>query len=218
MIYRVKTAQSPTREARPNKLDAALKRRLTVLLTEDVKMSTEYKPGTRVKIVDRNPTPADAKSRLYFSHFRNLTGTVQRVFADGREIQVIIDPESLPEEILQRHRAAEEAMRKRVEEAVSEEARERMGESAARVNLRYSVLVSPEDLQLLESPPSGGKRRSASAKTAPEGTEKPEVDRAHASHHAPANQQKSAKRITERELDLKEQELLQRKSESKKPK
>lgn len=205
-------------EARPNRLDSALKRRSMILLTEDVKMSTEYKPGTRVKIVDRNPTPADAKSRLYFSHFRNLTGTVQRVFADGREIQVVIDPESLPEEILQRHRAAEEAMRKRVEEAVSEEARERMGESATRVSLRYSVLVSPEDLQPLEPAPSGGKGRSASAKTAPERAEKPEADKAHAAHRASANQQKSAKRITEKDLDLKEQELLQRKLESKKPK
>jgi predicted DNA-binding antitoxin AbrB/MazE fold protein len=181
-------------------------------------MSVEYKPGTRVKIIDRNPTPADAKSRLYFSHFRNLTGTVQRVFADGQEVQVIIDPESLPEEILQRHKAAEEAMRKRVEEAVSEEARERMGESATRVNLRYSVLVSPADLQPLEPDSSGAKKKSASAKTMPERTEKPEAGKAQAAHQTSADQQKSAKRITERELDLKEQELLQRKSASKKSK
>ena len=187
------------------------------------------KPGTKVRIVDRDPTSADAKSRLFYPHFRNLTGTVQRVFADGEEVEVVVDLDSLPEDIRSRHLSAQDAMRKRIAESLSGEARERAGSEAERLNLRYSILVSPKDLVPITEPAEGpassskAKRktedaagpRSAEAAAEPSKQAKPRA----AATGPPAPPQprtrRPEQRITEQDLSRKEEELLKRKQRAK---
>lgn len=186
-------------------------------------------PGTKVKIVDREPTSADAKSRLFFPHFRNLTGTVRRVFADGAEVEVVVDLESLPEDIRSRHLSAQDAMRKRIADSLSGEARERVGSEAERLNLRYSVLVSPKDLIPITGP-AGGRSGSSKAKPKAEGTagprpaeaagkpSKPKPRAASTGPPAPSppRTRRSEQRITEQELSRKEEQLLKSKQRAKK--
>ncbi|MGQ9698685.1 MAG: hypothetical protein ACUVRO_11930 [Armatimonadota bacterium] len=177
-------------------------------------------PGTKVRVVDREPTSADAKSRLFFPHFRNLTGTVQRVFADGAEVQVVIDLESLPEDIRSRHFAAQEAMRKRIAESLSGEARERVGSEVEQLNLPYSILVSPEDLIPIHGSP-GQRPRSAKAKAEDEVPPSARSVQASASATGPPEaahrpSRRSERRITEQELNRREEELLKSKQEGRK--
>ncbi|MCW3097172.1 MAG: hypothetical protein JWL77_2790 [Chthonomonadaceae bacterium] len=105
-----------------------------------------WKEGDRAQIVDRAATAADIKSQLFYNHYRNLTGTVLKLYGTGETAQaaIDIDLEMLPEEIATRHR----------------ETRDRMGENlpgAARrtagapreepFRLRYVVLVSLPDIK-----------------------------------------------------------------------
>lgn len=185
-------------------------------------------PGTRVRIVDREPTSADAKSRLFYSHFRNLTGTVRRVFADGAEVEVVIDLESLPEDIRTRHLSAQDAMRKRISESLSGEARERTGSDAGRLNLRYSVLVSPKDLVPIGGS-SRGRTGSAKAEAKPQDAPAPSPAQSFAEAKearpqaaptgppapSPPRTRKSEQRITEQELSRREEQLLKSKQKGK---
>lgn len=105
-----------------------------------------WKEGDRAQIVDRAATAADTKSQLFYNHYRNLTGTVLKLYGTGETAQIAldIDLETLPEEIAVRH----------------SETRDRMGESlpaAARrsaaatteppFRLRYVVLVGFADVK-----------------------------------------------------------------------
>jgi hypothetical protein len=108
---------------------------------------TRWKEGDRAQIVDRAATAADTKSQLFYNHYRNLTGTVLKLYGAGDTAQaaVDVDLETLPEEIAARHR----------------ETRDRMGESlpaAARrpasgtppgepFRLRYVILVNVPDIK-----------------------------------------------------------------------
>src|SRR5579871_2214874 len=69
------------------------------LLRERRPAMLKIKEGDRVRIVDRPPTPADAKSGLYYSHYRKLSGIVFKLYGSGTSAQAAIDVdlESLPE-------------------------------------------------------------------------------------------------------------------------
>ncbi len=105
-----------------------------------------WKEGDRAQIVDRAATAADTKSQLFYNHYRNLTGTVLKLYGSGETMQVAldIDLETLPEEIAIRHH----------------ETRDRMGEnlpgatrrpSASNLEppfrLRYVVLIGLADIK-----------------------------------------------------------------------
>ena len=43
-------------------------------------MAAKWKEGDRVQIRDREATPDDAKSGLFYGHFRGLTGAIQKIY------------------------------------------------------------------------------------------------------------------------------------------
>ncbi len=47
--------------------------------------------GDRVRISGRDATPADVKSQLFFPHYRNLSGTLTKLFADNTAV-VTVEP------------------------------------------------------------------------------------------------------------------------------
>ena len=59
-------------------------------------MAKTLHEGDRVRIVDREVTPEDVKSGLFYNHFRGLVGTIQKIY-DEKEAAVVIEVESMPE-------------------------------------------------------------------------------------------------------------------------
>jgi ribosomal protein L21E len=79
-----------------------------------------FKPGDRVRLVTRAQTEEDMKSGLYYEHFGGMTGIVQKIYGP-QEIAVEIEPESLPQEIRQRHENVRDQMKTKWLEGLSEE-------------------------------------------------------------------------------------------------
>lgn len=125
---------------------------------------TNFKEGDRVQIVTREQTNGDVKERSYYPFMGGLRGTIYRLYSDGRAA-VQVDLESLPEMVLNRHVEAQERMKNRWIEGLSEEARSRLTPEEREFHLNYVLLVRLEDLQ-----PEGRRARSAStakAQTSP---------------------------------------------------
>ncbi|MEJ5253260.1 MAG: hypothetical protein HPY54_12890 [Chthonomonadetes bacterium] len=116
-----------------------------------------FKEGDRVQIVTREQTNGDIKERSYYPYMGGLKGTIYRLYSDGRAA-VQIDLDSLPESIRTRHTEAQERMKNRWIEGLSEEARSRLTPEEREFHLNYVLLVRVEDLQ-----PEGKRTRSASA-------------------------------------------------------
>jgi hypothetical protein len=108
-------------------------------------MATAFKEGDRVRVADREATADDAKAVLFFNHFRGLTGTIQKVYAE-QHAAVEIDNESLPEPILRRHIEVQETMKAGWLDKLSDEARNRLTDQERDFRLRYTVLVALNDL------------------------------------------------------------------------
>ena len=119
-----------------------------------------FKEGDRVRIVSREQTSEDIKERAYYPYMGGLRGTIYRLYDDGRAaVQVELD--SLPETVLTRHTEAQERMKNRWIESLSEEARSRLTPEEREFHLNYVLLVRLEDLQ-----PEGKRPRATStAKT-----------------------------------------------------
>lgn len=113
-------------------------------MAEKTTPKARWQPGDRVRIRRREVTLNDVKTQLYFEHFADLTGTVQRLY--DNEVWVEIDEESLPPSLRDRHQAAEAQMKEKWLNGLSEEGRRRLTEREKQFRLRYSVLVAPEDL------------------------------------------------------------------------
>lgn len=128
-----------------------------------------FKPGDRVKVVERPMTAADTKSALFFDYFCNLTGTVSKVYDDGT-LTVDIDLDSLPEDIRRRHHEIEEAVRRRWLDGLSEENRDKLSEKESAVKLEYKILIAESDLISLgkSSEPSSPKSKPSASSAAPE--------------------------------------------------
>lgn len=181
-----------------------------------------FKEGDRVQIVTREQTNGDVKGRSYYPFMGGLRGTIYRLYSDGRAA-VQIDPDSLPETVLTRHVEAQERMKNRWIEGLSEEARSRLTPEEREFHLNYVLLVSLEDLQ-----PEGRRGRSAStakaqkakgettpsAETAPaptEGKTKSRVSsasQARAVSSATATEPEAPKRKTLKDLEKAEEEFL----------
>ncbi|MCL6475818.1 MAG: hypothetical protein K6U75_12285 [Firmicutes bacterium] len=119
-----------------------------------------FKEGDRVRIVSREQTSEDTKERAYYPYMGGLRGTIYRLYSDGRAA-VQVDLDSLPETVLTRHTEAQERMKNRWIESLSEEARSRLTPEEREFHLNYVLLVRVEDLQ-----PEGKRTRATStAKT-----------------------------------------------------
>ena len=126
-------------------------------------MATKWKEGDRVQIRDREATAEDAKSGLFYPHFRGLIGSIQKIYPSD-EVAVEIEAESLAEAVRQRHSEVQEQMKMRWLDGLSEEAKGRLTDQEQDFRLRYTVLVSANDLTA-----PGAKL----AKAVPAATEKP---------------------------------------------
>jgi hypothetical protein len=117
----------------------------------------QLKEGDRVRIARREQTEEDIKSNLYFGHYADLTGTIQKLY-DTDEVSIEIEPESLTKEIRQRHEDVRGQMKTRWLDGLSEEGRSRLTEREKNFNLRYVILVNKKDVN-----PAGPKPQPASA-------------------------------------------------------
>jgi len=123
-----------------------------------------FRKGDRVRISDRLATPQDLKSGLYFSHYRGLTGAVQKLF--GEEAAIEIDLESLPREILEGHIQTRNQMRDKWLAGLPDDQRRKLTPEQKQFDLRYVVLVGLQDVSKLH----GKSRGTLKSKESPEGT------------------------------------------------
>ncbi len=107
--------------------------------------------GASVRLSDREPNAADNKSGLFYPHYRNLTGTVAKVYADGTAT-VLADLDSLPSDIRTRHLTGTEAMRQKWLDNLSDEARNKLSAAEKKFSLRYSLLIGIADLTAIDAP------------------------------------------------------------------
>ena len=108
-------------------------------------MATTFNEGDRVQIVDREATPEDVKTSLFFNHYRGLVGTVQKIYAT-EEVSIEVELTSLPEAVVQRHTDVQEQMKSKWLDGLSEEARNRLSDAEKDFRLHYTILVSLKDL------------------------------------------------------------------------
>jgi ribosomal protein L21E len=118
----------------------------------------KFKAGDRVTIIEREQTPADQKSGLYYPHFAGLSGAILKVY--GEEVSVLVDRETLPSAIRKRHEDNEDHERKRYLDRLSEDAKSKLGQKEKEFSLQYAVLVAVVDLKA-EKPGATAKRLSA---------------------------------------------------------
>ena len=110
-------------------------------------MAAKLKEGDKVRVADREATAEDAKSGLFQNHFRGLTGVIQKVYAATNEVAVEVDQSTLSEPIATRHLEMQEQMKSKWLDGLSDEARNRLTPKERDFSLRYSVLVSLNDLK-----------------------------------------------------------------------
>jgi hypothetical protein len=108
-------------------------------------MAQQLTEGAPVQIADRDPSAADTKSGLFYPYYRGLTGTVAKIYADDTAT-VVIDLDSLPEEIRKRHQTGTDAMRQKWLDGLSDEARNKLSAAEKKFSLRYSLLIGVSDL------------------------------------------------------------------------
>lgn len=113
-------------------------------------MDHSFKEGDSVQVVDREATADDAKSGLFYNHYRNLTGVVQKPYETTEEIAVIVDEPSLSDAISTRHGEIRAAMKAKWLDGLSEEARGRLTDAEKDFRLNYSILIAPADLRLID--------------------------------------------------------------------
>ncbi len=112
-------------------------------------MSTELSSGDPVQVTEREAVAADAKTGLFYPHYRGLVGTVAKVHSDGTT-SVTVDPASLPVAMRARHDAGSEAQRRKWLDGLSDEARNRLTAVEKQFSLRYTILVDGGDLRKLD--------------------------------------------------------------------
>ena len=110
-----------------------------------LKQTSRLRAGDHVRITDRIPTPHDLKSGLYYSHFRGLAGTIQKVYGDLAAVEV--DHDSLPADVLKRHTEVRNQMFARWMEGLSPDVRRKLTPEQKQFNLRYVVLVGLGDVK-----------------------------------------------------------------------
>ncbi|MBI2844710.1 MAG: hypothetical protein HYX78_15060 [Armatimonadetes bacterium] len=104
-----------------------------------------FKTGDRVRIADREMTLADVKSGMFYDYFRNLAGTVEKIYED-HTVCVCVDQDSLPDNVRKRHINVQDAIRRRWMDGLGSEQRERLTEAQKSVVLSYNILVNSSDL------------------------------------------------------------------------
>ncbi|MDR3708011.1 MAG: hypothetical protein P4L33_06905 [Capsulimonadaceae bacterium] len=124
-----------------------------------VKVDLKFQDGDRVRVIDREPGAPDAKAVTYYPFYRHLTGKVIKAYNDN-SVAVDIDRSALPAEIRERHERSETLMRDKWLAGLGEEEREKLSERAKRFHLRYTLLLSANDLVIDEKKTGRANRAS----------------------------------------------------------
>lgn len=147
-------------------------------------MSKNLAEGDQIRIAEREATAADTKSGLFYPHYGGLRGVVAKVYADGTSA-VNINEDSLPTEIRERHQNGSQAMRQKWLDGLSDEARNRLSAAEKKFALRYTILVSQNDLTV-----EGASEKNLSAE--PGRKSLADLDAEEARHLAEVSQKASA--------------------------
>jgi hypothetical protein len=105
----------------------------------------KFKEGEWVKVLEREPSPADLKNGTFYAYFCGLIGTVDRVYDD--EICIRVDISSLPDDIRKRHLDIQDSMKKKWINGLSGEMRNRLSAEDKQFDLSYTILVQESDLE-----------------------------------------------------------------------
>ena len=124
------------------------------------KVELMFKEGDRVRIVERDPGSPDPKALTYYPFYKNLTGKIIKAYEDN-SIALDVDLASLPEDIRLRHEKSEFGMREKWLAGLGEEEREKLSEKAKRFHLRYTLLVSANDVVIYEGKPGRASKAAA---------------------------------------------------------
>jgi len=108
-------------------------------------MAITFQEGDHVQVVSRDVTSDDQKSGLYFNHYRNLTGLVQKLY-DHEQVAVEVALESLPPAIAKHHQEVQHDMKTKWLENLSDSAQSRLTPAELAFRLRYTILVRTADL------------------------------------------------------------------------
>jgi len=112
---------------------------------------TKWKPGDRVKIVERAVNREDRQSFLYFQHMAGLAGTVQNYYGED-EVAVKIDPDSFTDTIAATHKEAVKRMRAKFLDSLGEEQKRRLSKEERRFDAHHVLLIHADDL--VKGPPA----------------------------------------------------------------
>ena len=178
------------------------------------------KPGESVVVIERDPTAEDTKSGLYYAHFGNLAGKVDRIYDDGT-VCVDVSIDALPDGIRRRHEATQNAAKAKWLDSLSGEARARLTEVEKQFNLSYKILVSSKDVMPgkaggASKPGARVKQTDASEQPAPKSEPKatasePKVSPAKDAKK-PTAAEAEAHRLTQKDLDNAERAFLAQKA------
>lgn len=107
---------------------------------------SKWKEGDRVRVVQREVTEEDRKSRRYYSHMAGLIGSVEYVF-DDKMVGIKIEPSSLTSVSADVHREATERMRAKI----SDEQKKSFEPEEINFPVNFSLLVLESDLEKASS-------------------------------------------------------------------
>lgn len=136
--------QRPKRDHRPE-LGGEHGRRVPPETGKIVDMA-QWKPGQKVRVVNRKVTAEDRAKNRYFEHMAGVAGEVQSVYDDGT-VAVQADPESLGDVPRGVHRTATLKMREKFSNTISEEQRKSLTKEELEFDTHYVLLVRAEDLE-----------------------------------------------------------------------
>ncbi len=124
-----------------------------------------FSTGQHVRITEAESGAPDPKALVYYSYFRNLTGSVVKAYPDGT-VAISIDRSSLPDEIRKRHESNETAQRDRWLNGLADEDRNKLSAKEKQFSLRYTVLVSSKHVVPESTPAQAADQPKAKAEPA----------------------------------------------------
>lgn len=107
---------------------------------------SKWQEGDRVRVKARVVTDEDRKRNRYFEHMAGLIGTVQNVYSDF-EVAVQVDPASLGPVTASAHRTANQRMRDRFLDDMSEAQKKLFTKEELEFETHYVLLVQGSDLE-----------------------------------------------------------------------
>jgi hypothetical protein len=111
----------------------------------------KWKPGDRVRIVEREVNREDRQSALYFGHMAGLTGTVTSYYGVD-EVAVKVDPDAFTSVLETTHKEAVKRMRAKFLDSLGEEQKKRLSKEEKQFSANQVVLVHSDDLE--KGPPA----------------------------------------------------------------